>query len=192
MLQYIYTEIKYCILHWITKTQEIGDNYLIFCGKSFPLNCYLNLWILKETLPCWSPKRPLQAHPALACSKRQLLFCLFFFHSSFYSWDEFDKHYLFACCVHISLNLAGTYLIRYLHVMIQCTSLQRLFLLQCILSPLFFFPDRVWQPIENGSHQLGTTDLKCLEMTIVVIWRYINKTELNWIEWEGMGDSTAL
>jgi len=23
---------------------------------------------------------------------------------------------------------------------------------------------------------------KCLEMTIVVIWRYINKTELNWIE----------
>ena len=25
---------------------------------------------------------------------------------------------------------------------------------------------------------------KCLEMTIVVIWRYINKTELNWIEGE--------
>ena len=24
---------------------------------------------------------------------------------------------------------------------------------------------------------------KCLEMTIVVIWRYINKTELNWIEY---------
>ena len=24
---------------------------------------------------------------------------------------------------------------------------------------------------------------KCLEMTIVVIWRYINKTELNWTIW---------
>ena len=28
----------------------------------------------------------------------------------------------------------------------------------------------------------GPYYLKCLEMTIVVIWRYINKTELNWIE----------
>ena len=27
---------------------------------------------------------------------------------------------------------------------------------------------------------------KCLEMTIVVIWRYINKTELNWIESTGV------
>ena len=35
-----------------------------------------------------------------------------------------------------------------------------------------------WIPI--GSN--WTILFKCLEMTFVVIWRYINKTELNWIE----------
>jgi len=29
---------------------------------------------------------------------------------------------------------------------------------------------------------------KCLEMTIVVIWRYMNKTELNWIDINGLLD----
>ena len=44
---------------------------------------------------------------------------------------------------------------------------------------------RLWlQWIEFQWAWIGPYYLKCLEMTIVVIWRYINKTELNWIEFK--------
>ena len=40
-----------------------------------------------------------------------------------------------------------------------------------------------WISLDYDYNELIWTILfKCLEMTIVVIWRYINKTELNWIE----------